>query len=313
MTGCLHGTKGGKGRVRCASTMRDDRYPGTYTGRHEYLVDAAAVARYIAATAESHPWYTGASPFGGPVAPALILHGEPYAFPARDWYLDPVEGNLQARQEWELFRPIPVGTTIWTHGMIVDRRTGATRDTVVLEVLVFDEADVLLARTRCHQSFVRPGAPPADREQAARAAAPDGPWVEELPPLRRVATIDHCRAFSGPRPTYHTDAAAAGEMGFAGVVVQGTYSLVLLSELLTARFGEGWYCGGRLDARFRSVLWAGEAVTARAAIRAIEPAGSRFCATLDAWCEKDDGTITVSATARALFAPVPPFGEATHQ
>lgn len=120
--------------------------------------------------------------------------------------------------------------------------------------------------------------------------------------MRRVAAIDRCRAFSGPRATYHTDAESARAMGFEGVVVQGTYSLVLLSELLTARFGEGWFCGGRIDARFTRVLWAGEAVTARAGIRAVEAAGSRRAAIVDAWCEKDDGTVTVSATARAFLA-----------
>src|SRR5690349_5990180 len=87
-------------RMRGMAEWADDRYPGKYLGRHEYVADASSIAHYIEATRDDHPWYTGASPWGGPVAPALLLHSEQYAFPLRDWYLPNLYGNLHVRQEW---------------------------------------------------------------------------------------------------------------------------------------------------------------------------------------------------------------------
>ncbi len=91
------------------STAPDDRYPGKYLGHREHKVDAEAIRRYIDATGDDNPWYRDASPWGYPVAPALLFHSEAYAFPAGDWYLPNLTGNLHVKQEWRLFRPIRVG------------------------------------------------------------------------------------------------------------------------------------------------------------------------------------------------------------
>lgn len=287
----------------------DDSYVGKYLGRHEYLADAAMVAQYTRATGDANPWYTGPSPLGGPVAPALLLHSEQYAFRLRDWYLPKLYGNLHIKQEWELFRAVPIGTRLWTHGMIVDRYLRKDRDVVVLEFCVFDEGDVMVSRGRCHQSFLRDGAEVAEvvgKEQTARKAArpeePAGEPLEVLEPVRRVADLDLCMAFSGPKRNYHNDREEARKLGFPDVVVQGTLSTVFISEMLTNRFGLGWLAGGRMSLNLINVLWGGEAVTARGAVRAITPEGRRRRAHLDVWTEKDDGTKTIAGTASALLA-----------
>jgi acyl dehydratase len=285
----------------------DDSYVGKYLGRHEYVADAGMVARYVAGTGDANGWYSGPSPLGGPVAPALLLHSEQYAFRLRDWYLPRLFGNLHIRQEWDLFRAVPVGTRLWTHGMIVDRYLRKDRDVVVLEFCVFDGEDVMVSRGRCHQSFMVDRGESGEvvgREQAARRAArpeeSSGEPLEELEPVRRVASLDLCMAFSGPKKNYHNDAEEARKLGFPEVVVQGTLSTVFISEMLTNRFGLGWLAGGRMSLNLVNVLWGGEAVTARGVVRGITPEGGQRRAHLDVWTEKDDGTKTIAGSASAL-------------
>ncbi|MEX2081214.1 MAG: hypothetical protein WEC33_06325 [Dehalococcoidia bacterium] len=288
------------------ATRADDSYVGKYIGRHEYLVDAALVDRYISGTRDDNPWYRGESPFGGPVAPALLLHSEQYAFRLGDWYLPNLYGNLHIRQEWDLFQPVMLGEAISTHGMIIDRYIRKDRDVVVLEFSIFNQAGVMAARGRCHQSFLREvdeSDPVVDRARAPRPRPGDDAEepIELLEPLTRVADAELCLAFSGPGRNYHNDAAEARKLGFPEVVVQGTMSTTFLSDVMTRRFGAGWFAGGRMSVNLVNVLWGGETVTARAAIRQLLPEGARRRAICDVWTEKPDGTRTLAGTASALL------------
>ena len=78
----------------------DAVYVGRDYGGREVEITPELVRHYGEAVGDENPWYFGDSPFGGPVAPALILHSEVY----RDisWYLPNSYGNLHAKQEWEL-------------------------------------------------------------------------------------------------------------------------------------------------------------------------------------------------------------------
>lgn len=286
----------------------DDSYVGKYLGRHDYVVDEAMIARHVAATRDAHSWYMGESPLGGPVAPALLLHSEQYAFRLRDWYLPKLFGNLHIKQEWDLFRAVPVGSHLWTHGMIVDRYIRKDRDVVVMEFSIFNGEDVMVARGRCHQSFlldVDPAAMVVDKDQAAkkapRAEEPKVEPLEVLEPVRKVADLELCMAFSGPNKNYHNDREEAKKLGFPDVVVQGTMSTTFISEMLTNRYGMGWIAGGKMSLNLTNVLWGGEAVTARGVVRLVTPEGPRRRAHLDVWTEKDDGTKTIAGTASALI------------
>jgi len=287
----------------------DDSYVGKYLGRHEYVAGEEIIARYTAATRDAHPWYSGDSPFGGPVAPALLLHSEQYAFRLRDWYLPKLFGNLHIKQEWDLFRAVPVGERLWTHGMIVDRYIRRDRDVVVMEFCVFNEGDVMVSRGRCHQSFlldVDPNATVVDKGQeqrkAPRVEAPAAEPLELLDPVPKVADLELCMAFSGPNKNYHNDRDEARKLGFPDVVVQGTMGTTFISEMMTRRFGRGWIEGGRMSLNLTNVLWGGEAVTAKGALREWVAEGPRRRALVDVWTEKPDGTKTIAGTASALDA-----------
>ena len=141
-------------------TDQTDVYVGRDYGRHDFVIDTEEVAKYSGAVDDHNPIYTGASPFGGPVAPALVRHSEVYEYRAvnggvPEWYLPNLFGNLHARQEWEFFAPVMVGDALHTRSFIADRYVKRGRDYLVNEVLYFNAGDAIVARGRTHQSFLR--------------------------------------------------------------------------------------------------------------------------------------------------------------
>jgi acyl dehydratase len=106
--------------------------------------------------------------------------------------------------------------------------------------------------------------------------------------------------FSGPSLNYHTDRDAARALGFPDIVVQGMLPICLVSELLTRDFGEGWLAGGKMDVRLVNVLWANEAVAARAEVIGESHEAGRTRLHLETWVEKEDQTKVIVGTASAL-------------
>ncbi|MBI3770031.1 MAG: hypothetical protein HY271_16285 [Deltaproteobacteria bacterium] len=237
------------------------------------------------------------------VAPALLYHSEVYRSLA--WYLPNVFGNLHARQEWELFAPLVVGTTVRTHSSVVERYAKRNREYVVNEVLVTDADGRWLQRSRTHQSFLAAevrGEIVVDREREKRADRQFaiGEGGEEVAPLARTITHAMCEAFSGPEKNYHTDQAMARALGFPDIVVQGMLSICFVAELMAHAFGLGWHLAGKLDVRLVNVVWPNDTLTTRGKVRDEVVEGSRRRTLLDVWCEKADGTKTVVGTASAL-------------
>lgn len=263
------------------------------------------------AVEDDHPWYHGdhgESPFGGPVAPALLIHNPNYMNGRRNlWYLPNVYGNLHAKQRWELFEPMLVGDTVQNHGVIVDRYLKRDREFVVAEGTLSDLDGRPLARVRSTQSFLADAAKTGMVVERSRAARPEGRQQEERPARselisgkRHLVTVEQCDRFVGEVRNYHNDVAESQKLGFPEIVVVGSLSTCFVSEMMTHHFGEGWWCGGRMDLNFINVLWAGEAVTARAIVRERTREGSLWRVHLDVWTEKDDGTKTTAGTASAL-------------
>lgn len=278
-------------------------YVGRDMGGRRTVPSAEDVARYGAGTGDAHAWYAGPSPFGGAVAPALLYHSEVY----RDlgWYLPNLIGNLHAKQEWDLFAPMPLGAPVRTRATIVERYRKRNRDYVVNEVLITDDDGRWLQRSRTHQSFLAdtPGddlVVDKDRERRPERRFTPPTDGEPLPGFQRVVSLAMCEAFSGPVRNYHTDREMARALGFPDVVVQGMLSVCLIAELMTHAFGAGWFCGGKLSLNLVNVLWGGEAVRVDGRVRETLAEGSRQRAVVDVWCAKDDGTPTIVGLASAL-------------
>jgi hypothetical protein len=282
-----------------------DSYVGKDLGAQQVAITPELVQRYVEAVLDDHPWYRGPSPFGGPVAPALVLHSAPHRFGG--WYLKNRYGNLHAKQEWWLFHPIPVGETVTLRALIVDRYLKRGRDYVVNEATISAADGRILARVASHQSFL-----PDDRTQGIvvdkdRERAPGRRFeiqadevLEELPSVRKLVDEAMCERYSGPARNYHNDREEARKLGFPDIVVQGTMSTCFISELMTRRFGPGWWRGGRMSVNFVNILWVNEAVTARGIVTARTPEGERVRHHCQVWVEKDDGTKVTIGTASAV-------------
>jgi acyl dehydratase len=281
-------------------------------GRHDYVVTPELVQAYSEAVDDHNALYSQASSFGRPVAPALLFHSEVYAF--RDhpkaqpsWYLPNIYGNLHARQEWELFRPILVGDAVHTRSWITDRYAKRGRDYVVNEVLFFDADDRVVARQRTHQSFLSETKNEGvvidktrEKSSARTFDVDTSGAIEELPPVQKEITLDMCWKFSGPHKNYHNDKEFAIKLGFPDIVVQGMMSTCFLSEMLTRRFSAGWIAGGKMDVNLVNIVWQSDALTCRGFVRELTPEGSRQRALLDVWVEKADGTKVTIGKASAL-------------
>ena len=288
-----------------ATLAEPEIFVGRDYGAHALTIGPELVQHYAEATGDRNPWYFGPSPFGGPVAPALALHSEVYRYGG--WYLKNIFGNLHAKQEWELFHPIMVGDQVTTRSLISDRYVKRGREYVVNEVTYLGPDGRLLMRGRTHQSFLMDESAQGTVLNKERQKTPARkfeigtvPFIEELPPLPKTVTVEMSQKFSGPSKNYHTDREQARQLGFPDIVVQGMLSVCFLSELLTKRFGEGWYCGGRMVVNLVNVLWPDEPLACRAVVKQLTPEGARQRAHLEVWCELADGTKTVVGTASAV-------------
>ncbi len=273
-------------------------FVGQDYGCREVTIDDARIARYSQALELNRPEYRK-------TAPGLLLHSECYE--DLSWYLANLIGNLHARQEWELFRPVPVGATVITRGFIRDRYRKRGRDYVVKETWVSDAEGRLYNRGITHQSFLveevgaKTDVVDKSREKRAdRRFEVESEGGRELAPFERTVSEAVCMAFSGPEKTYHTDRAEARKLGFPDIVVQGMLPICYAGERLREEFGARYLTGGKLDVRLVNVLWAGEAVRAGGRVREETPEAGRTRVWMDVWVEKTDGTKVVVGQASAI-------------
>ena len=286
------------------STELADIPAGKYLGERVVEVSPDLVARFAAGSADDNPWYRGPSPFGGPVAPALIGSHEPWRFPG--WYPPEVRGALHSRQQWDLFAPIPVGSEYRCRAIVAERYPRRDRHVIVNEVLISAPDGRPLARGRTHMSFL-------DRQpegfvvDAAREQRPDRRFepdpaapLEVIEGEAELLTPELCLAATDGRDNYHSNPEIARQWGFPAVVVQGVFNANLVSALMTRRFGEGWFRGGHLDVRFVNVIWGGDTVQARVAVRELVEEAPRRRALCEAWVTKLDGTVTAIGSASAI-------------
>jgi hypothetical protein len=283
--------------------MTTDVYPGKDLGTLELTITDEMVQHYITGLDEPNPWYTTASPFGGPVAPVIVYQDADSQF--KGWYLDNLFGNLWRRQEWEIRAPTRVGQALRCSARVADRYRRRDRDVVALEMWVRDEGGHLVARGVHHQSFLAEQTAgevtlrdPASKEGGRQDGEPAGePLAIEL---RKTFTRPMCDAFFYRSRNYHNDQVASKELGFADTVIGGRMTLSCVTELLTRHFGRGFYLDGRLDAKFTNVLWPDEPFITRGIItgRRVEDGQTRADVTV--FCEKLDGTKVIVASASAL-------------
>jgi acyl dehydratase len=283
--------------------MASDVHAGKDLGTYDLTITEEMVQHYIRGLEEPNPWYTSDSPFGGPVAPALIFQDISSRF--KGWYLDNPFGNLWMRQEWDIHAPVRVGQTLHCTARVADRYHRRDREVVAQEVWIRDDASRLVAHGIHHQSFLPEQSSgevtlrtPQAKEGARQHAEPAGAALSLE--LKKAFTAAMCDQFFYASRNYHNDKEESKKLGFQEVVIGGRMTLACVSELLTRHFGRGWYLGGHMDLKFTNVLWLNEPCTTRGVItgRSLENGQKR--AQVAVFCEKADGTKVIVGTASAL-------------
>ncbi|MCZ6783584.1 MAG: MaoC family dehydratase N-terminal domain-containing protein [Proteobacteria bacterium] len=284
-------------------------YVGRHCGSNRYEITKEVVAFYEDALDDRNALHAES-------APPLLHHSECYQF-VGEWYLQNLFGNLHGQQDWELFAPIRVGSTVVTRSTIIDRYHKRGRDWVVNETDLCDAEDGrLLVRGRTYQSFLPPkpkqgeGGFVVDEKTAGakekKAPHPPFPTATGADLATVTKTIDErrCWMFSGPGRNYHTDVEQARKLGFPNIVVQGMMSTCFVSQVMQDQFGMGWLRGGKMSVKLTNVLWVNETVSAHAKVRDEAPEGAATRVHCDVWVEKTDGTRVILGTASALREPV---------
>jgi acyl dehydratase len=285
--------------------MGEPAFVGRHCGGNAYEITPEGVAFYADALDDHNPLYAR-------FAPPLLHHSECYKHLGQ-WYLKNLFGNLHARQDWELFAPIPVGARVRTRSTIVERYHKRGRDYVVNETDLLDAATLqLYVRGRTHQSFLPPqrertagGEYVVDEHTAERKPRePRAPFPTatgtELTSATKHVDQRRCWMFSGPGRNYHTDREQAQKLGFPNIVVQGMMTTCFAAQVMLDRFGQGFLRGGKMSLKLTNVVWVDETLTAHGRERERTPEGTRTRVHCDLWVDKADGTRVLLGDASAV-------------
>ena len=110
-----------------------------------YQMTPELLEQYIRTTDDRNPWYTGPSPFGGPVAPPVLV-----CMRHSDMLSEKYDkrGRLLISTNATYFGPIMVGTNIIAKGKIVAKYVKRGREYVEMEAESRDERGRLLIKDR---------------------------------------------------------------------------------------------------------------------------------------------------------------------
>lgn len=121
---------------------------GEELGPVDYDVTEEVVRQYCADWSDSNPWYTGPSPFGGPVAPPAVMAGLTgfrllgSKFNAR--------ATIGAQTAHRNLAPLPVGQRMTTKGRIADKYVKRGLEYVVITSTSYGEDGVAFRESTDH-------------------------------------------------------------------------------------------------------------------------------------------------------------------
>lgn len=122
----------------------NDILVGEDLGMYRYRMTAGRILKYRETIGADCPWYTGDSPFGGPIAPPTVCDGDHLWHPGNDRILLSPDGTLRknifhASLVYEFINPARAGTEITVTGRVVDKYEKRGRFFVVTEWLSVDD------------------------------------------------------------------------------------------------------------------------------------------------------------------------------
>jgi acyl dehydratase len=265
------------------------------------VISAAQVQRYIAALdVNDNEWYSGDSPYGGPISPAALLVYEPMSFPGPRQYRTDAQ-PFTTGVEWSFISPLHVGQVVKLRQRVSDRWIKREREHVIFEMEVLDSDGGIATLLKYKESWANPPLydPPLPNRDGERYLRPEGTG-DILGELSRQLTFEMSRAFCGLEVNFHTDRALAQARGYPDVVIAGPQIICLISELATRVFGAGYFKGGKLSVNLLRPVLAGEALVVKAARhREVADAGRKRLEAV-IWCENGAGEKVAAGLASSF-------------
>jgi acyl dehydratase len=266
-----------------------------------YTVTPEEIETYTWAIDDHHPWFTGPSPFGGPIAPPTIAANQALRM-RHNTYVVPA--GLHAKMQYEFLEPIRPGMRVVSRGRVIDKYERRGRPYMVTEYVTVDEKNTPLVRGQFTQMIFRQAThvqKSTDTSPASTAPSPVGRPAggKELPALVKRISQRQVDAYSVVRhKSIHTDEEWARAKGFRAPLVQAMMSTAYVSELMTHYAGAGFVKGGAIAMSFINPVYAGEQLTIRGVVRDRPDDAGR--SVVDVWCENQQGQPTAVGTASAL-------------
>ena len=113
------------------------------------------INRYTESLDDADPWYREGSPWGGPIAPPLILVNEYIRLFKKKYHGGAWSGSLHSKMEFETIRPPLAGAVITTTGKIADKYLKRGRWSLVIETSSRDETGEEIVKSKMTLTFVR--------------------------------------------------------------------------------------------------------------------------------------------------------------
>lgn len=134
------------------------------------------------------------------------------------------------------------------------------------------------------------------------AASPATRAGAEPAPVSHQVTMEDMLLFEPEgEKNIHTDDDVARAAGLPAAIAAGVQFMSYVFEMLHREYGFQSVPGTVLDVRIRAPVFAGDTVTARGRVTAVE--GERLL--LDVWCENQRAEQVISGTAQITVPPEP--------
>lgn len=118
----------------------------------EHLVTPEDIETYAFAVDDHHPWFSGPSPFGGPVAHPTLLGNQALRL-RHSRYV--VHAGLHATMEFHFVEPIRPGMRVRSRGRVSDKYERRGKPYMVTEFVTEDETGRVLVRGQFTQMLFR--------------------------------------------------------------------------------------------------------------------------------------------------------------
>jgi acyl dehydratase len=117
----------------------------------EHLVTPEDIETYAFAVDDHHPWFFGASPFGGAVAHPTML-GNQALHLRHSRYT--VHAGLHARMEFQFLEPVRPGMRVRSRGKVIDKYERRGKPYMVTEFITEDSEGTPLIRGQFTQMLI---------------------------------------------------------------------------------------------------------------------------------------------------------------